>query len=72
MSSETFSGIIFLMSYLLLKNQQFALKPEVFEMGGNWVQNGLNLFCMVWPSGQRPKRRMVWSQFDALYDFQDL
>ena len=42
-------------------------------MGGNFrLQNGLNLLCRVWPSGQRPKRRTLRSQVDVLYDFQSL
>ena len=53
--------------------QNIALNPEVCKMGGNfWLQNGLNLFCRVWPRGQHPKWRMVWSQLDAVYDFQNL
>ena len=58
------------MNIVLLKFQNSALKPEVFEMGGNfWLQNGLNLLCKIWPSGQRPKRRMLWSKLDALHGF---
>ena len=35
-SSETFSGTFsFLMNTVLLKFQNFALRPEVCEMGGN-------------------------------------
>ena len=42
-------------------------------MGGNFrLQNGLNLLCRVCPSGQPPKRRMLWSQLAALSDFQKL
>ena len=58
---------------VLLKIQNFAFKPEVCKMGGNyWLQNGLNLLCRVWPSGQRPERRMLRSRLDALYEFQNL
>ena len=61
------------MNIVLLKFQTLTLKPEVFEIGGNFrLQNGLNLLCRVGPGGQRPKRRMPWSQLDALYDFQNL
>ena len=42
-------------------------------MGGHFrLQNGLNLLRRVWPSGQCPKRRMLWYQLDALYEFQNL
>ena len=58
---------------VLLKIQNFAFKPEVCKMGGSFrLQNGLNLLCRVWPSGQHLKRHMLWSQLDALYDFQNL
>ena len=44
------------MNTVLLKFQNFALKLEVCEIGGNfWLQNRLNLLCRVRPSGQRPK-----------------
>ena len=36
------------------------------------LQNGLNLFCMVKPCGLCPKRRMLWSQLEALHDFQNM
>ena len=66
MSSENVSGMIFLMNTVLLKFQNFALKPEVFEMGETFrLQNGLNLLSSVWTSVSRPKRRMLWSQIDA-------
>ena len=42
---------------------------NVCEMSANFrLQNGLNLLFRIWPSSQHPKRRMVWSQVDALYD----
>ena len=64
---------MFLMNTVLLKFQNFALKREVFEIDGNFrLHNGLNLLCRVLRSGQRPKRRMILSQSDALYDFQNL
>ena len=51
-----FSGIFFLMNTVLLKFLNFALKPEVYKMGGNFrLQNGLNFLCRVWPSSQRQK-----------------
>ena len=66
-SSETLISLS--MNTILLKFQSFALKPEVCEMGGNFrLRNGLNLLF----SSQLPKRRMVWSQLDALYDFQNM
>ena len=68
-----FGNIFSRIKTVLLKIQTFAFKPEVCKMGGNFrLQNGLNLLCRVWPSGQRPKRCMLRSQFDALYDFQSL
>ena len=40
----------------VLKFQKFAFKPEVCKMGGSFrLQNGLNLLCRIWPSGQRSK-----------------
>ena len=55
---------------MLLKFLNFALKPLVCKMGGNFqLQNGLNFLCRVWPSDQRPKRCMIWSQLDAWYFF---
>ena len=42
---------------MLLKFQNFAFKPEVNEMDGNFqLQNGQKLLCRVSPSGQRPKK----------------
>ena len=61
------------MNTVLLKFLNFAFNPEVCEMGETfWLQNGQNLLCRVCPSGQRPKRRMLWSQLAALCDFQNL
>ena len=68
-----FGNIFFRITTVLLKFKNFAIKPEVCKMGGNFqLQNGLNLLCTVWPSDQRPKRCILWSQLDALYDFQNL
>ena len=68
-----FGNNFFLMNTVLLKFQNFILKPKVCKNGGNFrLQKGLNLLCRVWPSGQLPKRRMFWSQLEALYDFQNL
>ena len=65
-----FGNIFSRINTVLLKLQNFAFKPEVSKMGGNFrFHNGLNLLCRVWPSGQHPKRRMLRSQLDALYDF---
>ena len=61
------------MNTVLLKFLNFAFKPEVCEMGGNyWLQNEMNLVLRIWPIGQRPKRHMILSQLYALYDFQNL
>ena len=61
------------MNTMLLQFWNFALKPEVCKMGGNFrLQTELNLICKVKPNGPRPKRRILWYQLDALYDFQNL
>ena len=61
------------MNTVLSKFQTFAVKPKVCEMGGNFqLQNRLNFLSRVWPSDQCPKRRMLLSQLEPLYDFQNL
>ena len=68
-----FGNIFSRINTVLLKFQNFAFKPEVCKIGGNFrLQNGLNLLCIVWPSGLRPKRRMLRSELDSLYGFQNL
>ena len=68
-----FRNISFRITTVLLKFQNFAFKPEVCKMGGSVrLKNGLNLLYMIWPSDQRLNRRMLWSQLDALYDFQSM
>ena len=71
--NNIFGNNVFLMNTVLFEFRIFALKPEVCEMGDNFrLQNRLNLLCRLWPGGQRPKRRMLRSQLDALYIFQSL
>ena len=51
----------------------FSQCGQWYFKGGNFhLQHGLNLFFVVWPSGQRPKGRMFWPQLDALYDYQNM
>ena len=51
------------MDTMLFKFQYFVFKPEVCEMGGNfWLQNGLNLLCMLWPCAPHRKKTHVWYQ----------
>ena len=72
-SSETVLGKCLFSEYGFIEISEFCTQPEMCEMGGNfWLQNEQNLFCRVWPIGQRPKRSMIWSQLHALYDFQNL
>ena len=48
------------MNTVLLKFHNFALKAEVFKMGGNFrLQTGLTLLCRARLSGQHPKQRML-------------
>ena len=64
---------VFRITTVLLKFQNCAFKPGMCKMGGNFrLQNGLNLLCRLYPSGQRPTRRMIWSQLVALCDCQNL
>ena len=51
-SIKTFDNVVgnmfFRIITVLLTFQNFALKPEVCNMGGNFrLQNGLNLLCRV-------------------------
>ena len=66
-------GKTFFHEYCVIEISNFSIKPKVREMGGNFqLQNRLNFLSRVWPSDQCPKRRMLWSQLEPLYDFQNL
>ena len=59
--------------FTVLLKSLFAFKPEVCEMDGNLrLPNRQNLLSRVYPCDACPKRRMPWSQLDALHDFQNL
>ena len=65
-----FGNDFYIMDIMLYKFHSFELKPEVCETDRNFrLQNELNLLCRIYPCCSCPKRRMLWSQIDALHLF---